>query len=57
MVRLHDAVLQGVAGIFLGASRRRERVFVRCRKGFIKLAMQTGVGVLPAPSHYVTPLK
>ncbi|KAK9903270.1 hypothetical protein WJX75_001551 [Coccomyxa subellipsoidea] len=40
-------VPEGVAGVFLGATRSRERVFVRCRKGFIRLAMHTGTDIVP----------
>ncbi|CAL8465555.1 g5091 [Coccomyxa elongata] len=40
-------VPEGVAGIFLGARNGQERVYVRCRKGFIRLAMQTGTDIVP----------
>ena len=40
--------MQGVAGIFLGASRARERVYVRSRKGYIKLALEAGTGSFPS---------
>ena len=35
---------EGIAGIFLGASVERERIFIKSRKGFVKLAIQAGVG-------------
>ncbi len=43
--------------MFLGARPSRERVFVRCRKGFIRLAMHTGTGALltaQAGTQYVS---
>ncbi|EIE22983.1 hypothetical protein COCSUDRAFT_63373 [Coccomyxa subellipsoidea C-169] len=40
-------VPEGVAGVFLGARPSQERVFVRCRKGFIRLAMHTGTDIVP----------
>ena len=36
--------LQGVAGIFLGATQGQERIYARVRRGFIKLAMESGAG-------------
>ena len=41
---------EGIAGIFLGASVDRERIFIQSRKGFVKLAIQAGVGADLAPN-------
>lgn len=38
---------EGLAGIFRGANRERERVYIRSRKGFIRLAIKTGADILP----------
>lgn len=35
---------QGVAGIFLGASKEHERIYARNRLGYIRLAMEAGAG-------------
>ena len=35
---------EGIAGIFLGASVDREAIFISKRKGFVKLAIEAGVG-------------
>ena len=35
---------EGVAGIFEGATRQRERVFIRKRKGFVRVAIKAGAG-------------
>lgn len=51
MARKKCILCQGVAGIFLGARNGQERVYVRCRKGFIRLAMQAGIGVAFHESH------
>ena len=37
---------QGVAGIFLGASKGQERIYARSRLGYIRLAMDAGAGHL-----------
>lgn len=37
---------EGIAGIFQGASPLREAVYLSNRKGFIKLAIQSGSGKL-----------
>ena len=43
-------IVEGVAGIFEGATLTDERVFLKQRKGFMKIAMQAGVGAhCPAP--------
>ena len=49
--RLHGAVSilpEGVAGVFKGANRSREQIYLGPRKGFIKVAVVAGVGMLPA---------
>lgn len=45
----HDVGLlpEGVAGIFRGATRTNERVFVSSHKGFCKLALQNGADIVP----------
>jgi 2-acylglycerol O-acyltransferase 2 len=35
---------EGIAGIFHGASPEREAVFLRQRKGFVRIAIKAGVG-------------
>ena len=35
---------EGVAGIFQGANRQREQIYIKSRKGYIRLAIQTGAG-------------
>ncbi len=37
-------IVEGVAGIFHGATLQHERIFLQQRKGFIKCAIQSGVG-------------
>ena len=45
-------IVEGVAGIFHGATIDAERVYLKQRKGFIKIAMQAGVGArLPPTLH------
>jgi hypothetical protein len=39
-------IVEGVAGIFQGATLQHERIFLKQRKGFIKCAIQSGVGEL-----------
>ena len=39
---------EGIAGIFQGASPTREQIYVKDRKGFVKLAIQTDAGGPPA---------
>lgn len=45
-------IVEGVAGIFHGASIDQERVFLKQRKGFIKCAIQAGVGEPAPPQIY-----
>ena len=43
---------EGIAGIFNGASPSREAVFLAARKGFVRVAIQAGVGARKLlPSH------
>jgi hypothetical protein len=44
---------EGVAGIFQGANRNREAIFVSDRHGFVKVAIQAGTGG-PSPSFNST---
>ena len=37
-------IVEGVAGIFHGATLQHERIFLKQRKGFIKCAIQSGAG-------------
>ena len=37
-------IVEGIAGIYDGATIDQERVFLEQRKGFIKCAIQAGVG-------------
>ena len=39
---------EGVAGVFKGANRSREQIYLGPRKGFIKVAIVAGVGMLLA---------
>ena len=44
-------IVEGVAGIFHGATIDAERVYLKQRKGFIKIAIQAGAGApLPFPA-------
>ncbi|KAK9918066.1 hypothetical protein WJX75_000903 [Coccomyxa subellipsoidea] len=40
-------IVEGVAGIFQGATLQHERIFLKQRKGFIKCAIQSGVDIVP----------
>lgn len=44
-------IVEGVAGIFHGATIDAERVYLQQRKGFIKIAMQAGVGASAHPCN------
>ena len=37
-------IVEGIAGIYDGATIDQERVFLEQRKGFVKCAIQAGVG-------------
>ena len=37
---------EGVAGIFEGATRDKERIYVKSRKGFIRVAIIAGTGLI-----------
>lgn len=37
-------IVEGVAGIFHGATLQHERIFLKQRKGFVKCAIQSGAG-------------
>ncbi|DBB16583.1 hypothetical protein WJX82_009621 [Trebouxia sp. C0006] len=41
------AMPEGIAGIFTGASRAQERIYLSKRKGFVKVAMQAGADIVP----------
>ncbi|KAK9827733.1 hypothetical protein WJX81_007274 [Elliptochloris bilobata] len=41
-------IVEGVAGIFHGATQQQERVFIMQRKGFVKVAIQAGADLVPA---------
>lgn len=40
-------IVEGVAGIFHGATPKHERVYLRNRKGFVKAALQAGAPLVP----------
>eukprot|EP00884_Botryococcus_braunii_P015866 jgi/Botrbrau1/2963/Bobra.0026s0031.1 len=38
---------EGVAGVTEGASPEIERLYINCRKGFVRVAIQAGAGIVP----------
>lgn len=40
---------EGIAGVFHGARPSREAIFLKKRKGFIRLAIQAGTGMSSLP--------